>query len=299
MVGAIAFISLAWMLTFPPWQVTDGSITQITLSQIGSIQILDLTLYPSKDAPNVPDILQILRPVPTPINFAFIGAYFFSIQMLFHRFLSRDLRASIFVTVLNRIILVSIGTWIVTTLISGDPYAFIQSGKEEYNYLGFVIGVFPSVIFEIIKKYTYGEYFAYFEEKMPLNRLDGVDIWTELRLKDENINSIQDMATVTIIDLMLKTRIPPNRIIYWIDQAILYTTIGLEQDKRSFNLLLNELSNVGIKTATSLIDNENKIKSYLEKSKIKISQDEIELIVAAIKNNSNIKLIQHWNKSTP
>src|SRR5262245_60180283 len=45
--------------------------------------------------------------------------------------------------------------------------------------------------------------------------------------------SVPDLATADIVDLMLNTKIPPHRIIDWIDQAILLTYLGVEKEARS------------------------------------------------------------------
>ena len=53
-----------------------------------------------------------LTPDPSPVTFAFLGAYFFSIQMLFRRYVRSDLRGSAYVAVVMRIVLALIGIWV-------------------------------------------------------------------------------------------------------------------------------------------------------------------------------------------
>ena len=62
---------------------------------------------------------------------------------------------------------------------------------------------------------------------MPLNRLDGLTVWHETRLED--IENVHNMATADIVDLLVDTRIPADRVIDWIDRAILLTQLG-QQD---------------------------------------------------------------------
>src|SRR6185369_5809264 len=68
-----------------------------------------------EDAPRglSPKWLGAFTPESTPVHFAFLGAYFFCLQMLFRRYVRRDLRASAYVAVALRIILAIIGIWVV------------------------------------------------------------------------------------------------------------------------------------------------------------------------------------------
>jgi hypothetical protein len=81
------------------------------LIALGWLLILPLQ-RPSSD--NADWILALTLDHPTPLHFAFLGAYFFSLQMLFRRYVLRDLRPSAYMAISIRIILAVIGTWIVT-----------------------------------------------------------------------------------------------------------------------------------------------------------------------------------------
>ena len=70
------------------------------------------------------------------------------------------------------------------------------------------------------------------KEGLPLSDLDGLTVWHESRLEEEDIENIPNMATADIVDLMVNTRFPANRIIDWVDQAILLTQLGAAQGKQ-------------------------------------------------------------------
>ena len=55
--------------------------------------------------------------------------------------------------------------------------------------------------------------------QLPLSRLDGLTIWHQTRLEEEDIENVYNMADTHILSLMLNTKIPANRIIGWADQA--------------------------------------------------------------------------------
>ena len=62
-----------------------------------------------------------VTPKRTALNFAFLGAYFFGLQMLFRRFVRRDLSPNVYFAFANRIILAVIGAWLVVAVYSVFP----------------------------------------------------------------------------------------------------------------------------------------------------------------------------------
>jgi hypothetical protein len=88
------------------------------------------------------------RVTPDPIIYAFLGAYFFSLQMLFRRYVSEDLRKSAYLAVSLRIVLAVIGTWASITAIK----AMWEGVNAEWLLVvGFVIGVFPRIAWQFIQ----------------------------------------------------------------------------------------------------------------------------------------------------
>ena len=43
----------------------------------------------------------------------------------------------------------------------------------------------------------------------PLSQLDGINIWYEARLVEENIEDMQNLATANFVDVILHTRVTP------------------------------------------------------------------------------------------
>jgi len=64
------------------------------------------------------------------------------------------------------------------------------------------------------------------EQTYPLSDLDGLNIWYESRLLEEGIEDMQNLTTVNLVDVMLNTRIPVERLVDWIDQSILFLHLG-------------------------------------------------------------------------
>ena len=244
-----------------------------------------------------------------PIVYAFLGAYFFALQMLFRRFVREDLRKSAYLAVSLRIILAVIGTWVAIKAITA--IGKMDEKAASLLIVGFVIGVFPRIAWQFIqgawkflmRKLHLSAVLPSMESKLPVSDLDGLTVWHEARLEEEDIENIPNMASTEIIDLMLSTRFPPDRIIDWVDQAILFTYLGpdKEEDKKKGNSRRDLLRLQGIRTATSLIrafDNaqltDRKDAVQVEKILSESSRSHIRSLLDAINTEPNLALIKAW-----
>ena len=267
-------IALGWLVTLPPAQVPHT--------------VTDASSW-----------ARAIEPTATPVTLAFLGAYFFSLQMLFRRYVRSDLGGSAYVAVSMRIVLAVIGTWVVMV-------ASLQLGlatKGQLLVIGFVIGVFPEVAWQIIQT-AFSKTISFIhlksmESDLPLSDLDGLTVWHEARLQEEDIENIPNMATTDLVELFINTRFPPERIIDWVDQAILYTQLGA--NNKGFRDVLHLQ---GIRTATSFLE----VSAAIKKQKEKSAADETaadnamefdSFLEAALSTNSNLALIQRWRKMSP
>ena len=266
-------IALGWFVTLPPYEA------DALIDTRPGVQALTLT--------------------GTPVQLAFLGAYFFSLQMLFRRYVLKDLGGSAYVAVSIRIILAVIGTWIL----------MVVGGLDEKYLLvaGFVFGVFPRVIWQIVAsifKKTAGIIVPSMISQLPLSDLDGLTVWHEARLEEEDIENIPNMATADLVELLLNTRLPPERIIDWTDQAILYTQLGPQEEKKGEVNAREKLRIHGIRTATSLLwasaearrqgnqESFDKILTDLE------GNSAMPTLEASLTTNSNLDLIQLWRNTS-
>jgi hypothetical protein len=281
---ATLLIGLGWLLVLPPWYI-DGTK-------------LDAVLKPTGDA----------------ALFAFLGAYFYALQMLYRRFVRRDLRANAYVSISERIILAVIGVWAVLQVFAAIPGGFFVSGDGHAAALlviGFVVGAFPPIAWQVVqaafRKLSRVEVFVpSLNSRMPLRELDGLTVWHEGRLEEEDVENVQNMSTADLVDLMLHTRYPPDRIIDWVDQALLYTQLGRPNalSKDGDRNPIQQLQNRGIRTASSLIVayQESKQRGKEEGREFEcILGDEagslprLPCIVDALYTNPNLELVQRWN----
>lgn len=186
-----------------------------------------------------------------PLRFAFAGAYFFLLQMLVRRYFQDDLKTGAYINATVRVIITGL---LVCTLHVVWPEDW--TGKVA---TAFLIGVFPQLGLQVLRSLIalpLRRLVPTLRKRYPLSALDGMNIWYESRLLEEGIEDMQNLATANVVDVMLRTRIPVDRLIDWIDQAHLDLHLWPEEDEKD-NLIWEwkirkELRRHGIRTATDL-----------------------------------------------
>jgi hypothetical protein len=260
---ATVLISIGWLLVLPP----AGAIGQSAASG--------------------------LKATADPEYFAFLGAYFFSVQMLFRRYVRRDLRGGAYAGVSLRIILAVVGTWVAVLVVPGwGP----KDQPVSHLFVGFLIGVFPPVLWQLLrqfgKKISGIETIPATETRMPIGDLDGLNLWHQARLEEEDIENVHSMATADLVDLMLSTRFPSERIIDWVDQAILYIHLGPADPSAREHPLRIRLLKAGIRTASELVDSYRSNGAIIQE--LLHGETPATTLVGALLTNPNLKLIQNW-----
>ena len=150
------------------------------------------------------------------------------------------------------------------------------------------------------------------ESGLPLSQLDGLTVWHEARLEEEDIENIPNMATAEIVNLMLSTRFPPDRIIDWVDQAILFTHLGPDEegkenkDGEKKQTRRESLRLYGIRTATSLIKAFDEAQApgrkdadEVEKMLSVALRGHVRSFLDAIETEPNLALIRAWRDMPP
>lgn len=161
------------------------------------------------------------------IGFGFLGAYFFILQMLVRRYFQDDLKTSAYVNAIVRIISVVL-------IIAAVDLVWARS-ESELQAFAFLIGIFPQIGLQTIQNLIaipLGLVLKSLHKAYPLSDLDGLNIWYESRLLEEGIEDIQNLATANLVDVMLRTRVPVDRLVDWVDQAHLLLRLPREDDQR-------------------------------------------------------------------
>jgi hypothetical protein len=211
---------------------------------------------PARDS----DLLTLLTPSSSVVVFAFLGAYFFTIQAVLRGYVRRDLRPKTYSSISVRFVIVMILAWVVTVTEGGVAPA--QPGQHQALWvLAFFTGVFPDTAIRYLREFLMSrnsvrQVLPSLYERAPLTDLEGIDVYDRSRLEDEGVTNIEALAHSDLVELMLQTRIPAARLVDWVDQAILYLHLGLYDEvdpEGPAHELRTRLRQHGIRTATGLL----------------------------------------------
>jgi hypothetical protein len=170
--------------------------------------------------------------------------------------------------------------------------------------VAFAIGSFPLILWQLVVGVTRrlpGVVVALpsLKSNLPLSDLDGLSVWHEARLEEEDIENIPNMAASDIVDLILNTRFPPHRIIDWVDQAILYTALGSAENIKNKDRREAFREN-GIRTASSLmllrskLENEGQDAAAVTLTLPDELKNAVRVLGTSLVTNANLRLVQTW-----
>jgi len=203
----------------------------------------------------------------TVFTYGFLGAYFYSLSMLFRRYAQSDLKSTAYLHVCVRIL----GTWIFAFVLSQLPWSAIWKANTaalgeppEYQQtmaiLAFIVGISPEIFWQVLGRFLHtvvGVVSESFTEEYPLKEIRGISFWVETRLLEEGIDNVQNLVSANILDLLLRTSLPAERVVDWVDQAILklhlWEAMKAATKADRANSLYWALDACGISTASGLL----------------------------------------------
>jgi hypothetical protein len=259
-----------------------------------------ITILPPVRASD-PAIFPYIASTPSSIGFAFLGAYFFTLQFLVWRFIRKDLSSNAYVSMSVRMILSVIGVYVLGEVLDSIN---MKPTPSILNSIAFCVGAFPMIVWQMLsgfaKRYSrIGLVLPTMTRGIPLAELDGMTIWQETRLQDEDIENVVNFTSADVIDLFLNTRFAPNRIIDWIDQAILLSIIS-GSDANGESLLKRSLYALGLRSVTAIEAALNSNPSVIE-GDIELSDrlrrplaSVLKTIAEIADTNPNYALVETW-----
>jgi hypothetical protein len=287
--GATCLLALGWVCVLPPEAFT-----------------------PYKGGDFSQWFRDVVVPKASPVVFAFLGAYFFSLQMIIKRFVRHDLGANAYNAISLRIILAVVGVWIAMRTFAASGYP-VDEKAPVVLVASFAIGAFPLVVWQLVtavlKKFPpFTAALPGLTSPLPLSSIDGLSYWIQTRLEEEDIECVPNLATADLVDLLLNTKIPPHRIIDWVDQAILLTYLGPEkkgeagvgsgEQQSPISPLRDQLQKYGIRTATALqraFSNRSASDEFVSPPpELDKERGRLQSIVAAMCDCPNFILVRNW-----
>ena len=290
-VVATLIISVGWVLVVKP-----GSVGQVfsTPESVGEVS----STMPAPTDLSIPVASTGLSIPFDSICFGFLGAYFYIFQMLVRRYFQNDLKTPAYINATLRIIIVILLVWVVDLLLRDA-----MTNDASRLVFAFIIGVFPYVGWQAIQaliRLPFQFVVPTLRRKHPLSDLDGLNIWYESRLLEEGIEDMQNLATADLVDVILNTRIPVDRLIDWVDQSLLYMHLG-KSKTRAGESDRDKLRRFGIRTATDLDDalgakDEELVKrlEYLLNAEKQEEPSILRCIQATFKDEPNLYHVREW-----
>jgi len=177
--------------------------------------------------------------VGVPSSLFYLGLVGFMFQFLEstrRRYVSRNLVPRFYLISSFRILQVLIGVVAVYLFLQ----IFITELPRELALLSaFLVGMFPLQILSPVLDSTRARLGMDVSKGLPLTLINGVDSTLESLLQEENIDSVQILATTSIDDMHKRTAIPKAALHNWQRQALLFNVLGTEE-------LIHRFARIGI-----------------------------------------------------
>lgn len=285
---------------------------------LGWIIALEPVGIPRDDATS---LVEFFTPEKSAFTFGFLGTYFFTLNLIFRRYVRADLTPKTYAFITVRFLITVVLVWVVSTLPQFANDSIWQAGMLAVI---FIVGLFPDTGLALIEDYVKKIINRQVNEKesLPLTLIEGINLYDRARLLEEGIENLENLAHHNLIELVARTRIPTPRLVDMFDQAILYLHIGLSRErmnakpnpaqqteipidiqsenpssaeKSEVEDLLFQLKSYGIRTATDLV---NVFKRPDLIKKTSLPRDKLNVIIDAMSDDEWFEYIKEWRTST-
>jgi hypothetical protein len=190
-------------------------------------------------------------PIASNYTYGFLGAYFFALSLVARRYVRGDLQPRAYAVICSRILMVLILAAVLGVTVGHNPPSFVTvfvlGFVPQWFYLAFRDLVLPSV----------RKVFSAMEDRLPLTKLAGIDLYERARLEEEGISNLENFAQADIAELTLSTRFSAAQVVEWVDQTILYLRASgirpaADVDKAADEVASNGADSAGLHEPTLL-----------------------------------------------
>jgi uncharacterized protein with PQ loop repeat len=222
------------------------------------------------------------------LTMAFIGAFLWSAQNIIRRLIAGDLAPNTYYSSALRIIFSATLSLILSFLLEGTPTK--KYTKELLPVIAFLTGMLPEQALLYLR-----ERIGIFSERssgkahdLPLRMIEGINMFSKIRLAEVGIDNAQNLAEADIVELLLKTPFNPCQLIDWIAQAKLY--VYFKED-------INRLRAMGIRTVFDLesaCGDQDRIAHITDGSGV--SSLSLGIVCERISNNQGVTELQEFER---
>ncbi len=163
------------------------------------------------------------------MRFGFLGAYVFSIQLIYRRYTTSDMQPAVY---LYCAIVIVCG--LIFNFVAFEALQYIAGSQAVQAVTGigagllaivaFSLGYFPYLAITWFNRLSYQALGVSQrrEDALSLSLIDGISSLHEVRLRDNGVDNVQNLAAVEISELLVNSTFSAQQVIDWVDQAILY-----------------------------------------------------------------------------
>jgi hypothetical protein len=206
------------------WNFALHIILTILMTIVGAI-VFFLPIFGLKplDLAGIGMTEEVLR----AMRFGFVGAYLFSAQLVYRRYTTYDLQPYVYMYCTLSIfagLVINFAAFQTIYGVSTRPETIEGLGGGLLDVLAFALGFFPLLAVQWLTRIAYSA-LGQVQRRSDILRLDlidGISQFHEVRLKDNGIDNIQNLASVDIPFLLINSTFSAQQVIDWVDQAILY-----------------------------------------------------------------------------
>lgn len=271
-----------------------------TLVVSGGWSVIVLFTAIQHDLAGAADLPALLRPLNSSYAFGFLGAYYFALGMIARRYTRGDLQPKAYSMVTARVLVVLVTAAVVSAVF----------GESETTWLlMFVFGVFPETYFVFLRESVAAglrNHLRVFDDRLPLTRLEGIDLYDRARLGEEGVANLDNLAHGDLVDLMLNTSISSAQLVEWVDQAMLYLRVHddpAEPGNDNPDGTWHALRAMGVRRASDLFDTRSgELRSDVESLARAQGRDEafverLRTLVGLLRTDEWFANILHWRQS--
>jgi hypothetical protein len=248
----------------------------------------------------------------TTLGFGFLGAYFYVLNMVFRRYVRSDLGPKAYNHICLRVLTTLVLTQVLGLLPVGD--------SAPVKVLAFFAGIVPETALVTLQDFLKNSRLLKSQvpslhESCPLTDLEGISLYDRARLLEEGVENVENLAHHNLVTLMLWTRIPTERLVDLMDQAILYLHVAPpgshghgERSQPEMNDLAR-LRRYGIRTATDLIqayeaaqkkgdESTEALLSLLDDAQEPRGPSRLGVILSTLLDDTWLNWLRHWMNRT-
>ena len=248
-----------------------------------------------REAVSSTGFFQLLNPRPSAAGMAFLGAYFYAVYLVLHGYYRSDLRPKIYNQITARLAVVVVVAYLISvTLSSVVPDGIIWT-------VAFLAGVMPRQVVMVITD-RIGQFSARlagasgeaFSDRLSLTEIEGIHLWERDRLVTEGIGDLEALAHSNVVATMVQGRLQEERMMDWVDQALLLLHLRRENGKPR---AIEDLRGIAVRNASSVMAAaaSPELRPDIQKS---LQGQPLGLLESALTNEPNYKVVEQWRASS-